>query len=187
MGSDKAKLETISIKQTPREVNVQFGTWSIDGTWDQSHFRVIRSQLCNDTKSAACPVEHLLLGATRVAVGPGATPFNPAGCGTTVFSLTMANPPAVTLLGYLAATLTTLSFFPQAIKTIRTGDTTAISLRMYLLLSVGIACWGLYGFIIQDGPVMVANAITLVPALVVLQRKISQMLHNRHARRIQQG
>jgi MtN3 and saliva related transmembrane protein len=99
----------------------------------------------------------------------------------------MTNPPAVTLLGYLAATLTTLSFFPQAIKTIRTGDTAAISLRMYLLLSVGIACWGLYGFIIQDGPVMVANAITLVPALVVLQRKISQMLHNRHARRIQQG
>jgi hypothetical protein len=34
---------------------------------------------------------------------------------------------------------------------------------------------------------MVANAITLVPALVVLQRKISQMLDNRHARRIQQG
>jgi MtN3 and saliva related transmembrane protein len=58
---------------------------------------------------------------------------------------------------------------------------------MYLLLSVGIACWGLYGFIIHDGPVMVANAITLVPALVVLQRKISQMLDNRHARRIQQG
>ena len=100
---------------------------------------------------------------------------------------TMTHPPAVTLLGYLAATLTTLSFFPQAIKTIRTGDTTAISLRMYLLLSVGIACWGLYGFIIHDGPVMVANAITLVPALVVLQRKISQMLHNRHDRRTQQG
>jgi MtN3 and saliva related transmembrane protein len=99
----------------------------------------------------------------------------------------MTHSPAVTLLGYLAATLTTLSFFPQAIKTLRTGDTTAISLRMYLLLSIGIACWGLYGFIIQDGPVMVANAITLVPAIVVLQRKISHMLHNRHARRIQQG
>jgi MtN3 and saliva related transmembrane protein len=58
---------------------------------------------------------------------------------------------------------------------------------MYLLLSVGIACWGLYGYIINDGPVMVANAITLVPALVVLQRKISQMLRNRQTRRIQQG
>jgi len=54
---------------------------------------------------------------------------------------------------------------------------------MYLLLSVGIACWGVYGFIINDGPVMVANAITLLPALVVLQRKITQMLHNRRSRR----
>jgi MtN3 and saliva related transmembrane protein len=94
---------------------------------------------------------------------------------------------SVTLLGYLAATLTTLSFFPQAIKTIRSGDTTAISLRMYLLLTLGIACWGIYGFIINDGPVMVANAITILPTLVVLQRKISHMLRNRHARRIQQG
>ena len=79
-----------------------------------------------------------------------------------------------------------LSFFPQAIKTLRSGDTTAISLRMYLLLSVGIACWGVYGFIIHDGPVMVANAITLLPALVVLQRKISQMLHDRQSRQNQQ-
>jgi MtN3 and saliva related transmembrane protein len=117
----------------------------------------------------------------------GAIPFHPAGCGKAEFPLTVPHPPAVTLLGYLAATLTTLSFFPQAIKTLRSGDTTAISLTMYLLLSVGIACWGIYGFIIRDGPVMVANAITLVPALVVLQRKISHMLHNRHVRRIQQG
>jgi MtN3 and saliva related transmembrane protein len=125
--------------------------------------------------------------ADHFSVGPGANHLNPAGWANAVFSFAMAHAPAVTLLGYLAASLTTLSFFPQAIKTIRTGDTTAISLRMYLLLSVGVACWGLYGYIIHDGPVMVANAITLVPALVVLQRKISQMLHNRHARRIQQG
>jgi len=127
-----------------------------------------------------CHVDHFL-------VGPGPDLLHPARWANAVLSLNMAHPPAVTLLGYLAASLTTLSFFPQAIKTIRTGDTTAISLRMYLLLSVGVACWGLYGYIIHDGPVMVANAITLVPALVVLQRKISQMLHNRHARRIQQG
>jgi hypothetical protein len=69
VGSDKAKLETISIKQTSREVNVPFGTWCIDGTWDQSDFGVIQRQLGNDTKPAACPVEHLLFGATRVAVG----------------------------------------------------------------------------------------------------------------------
>jgi MtN3 and saliva related transmembrane protein len=164
---------------------------------------VIQWQRGNETKYLSFAVEHLFLAALgsplglqllggechtdRFLVGLGASPFHLAGCRNTKFPRTMGQSPEVTLLGYLAATLTTLSFFPQAIKTIRTGDTTAISLRMYLMLSVGIACWGLYGFIIHDGPVMVANAITLFPALVVLQRKISQMLHNRHARRIQQG
>ena len=36
---------------------------------------------------------------------------------------------AVTLLGYAAATLTTVSFFPQALKTLRGGDVSGISLR----------------------------------------------------------
>ncbi|MGA1137306.1 MAG: SemiSWEET family sugar transporter, partial [bacterium] len=41
--------------------------------------------------------------------------------------------PAVQLLGYAAGSLTTLSFIPQAIKTLRTGDTRGFSLRMYAL------------------------------------------------------
>lgn len=84
----------------------------------------------------------------------------------------MAQPLPVALVGYTAATLTTLSFFPQAIKTVRSGDTRGISLPMYVLLTIGIALWGLYGLITRDGPLIVANAITLMPALVVLQRKL---------------
>ena len=87
----------------------------------------------------------------------------------------MAQPLPVALVGYVAATLTTLSFFPQAIKTVRSGDTRGISLPMYLLLTVGIALWGLYGLITRDGPLIVANAITLMPALVVLQHKIASL------------
>jgi MtN3 and saliva related transmembrane protein len=69
-------------------------------------------------------------------------------------------------VGYLAAGLTTASFFPQAIKTLRSGDIKAISLGMYALFTSGVALWSLYG------PVLVANLITLIPAAVVLQRKI---------------
>ena len=87
----------------------------------------------------------------------------------------MAQPLPVALVGYSAATLTTLSFFPQAIKTVRSGDTRGISLPMYVLLTLGIALWGLYGLITRDGPLIVANAITLVPAVVVLQRKIASL------------
>ncbi|MCB4378568.1 glutathione synthetase [Synechococcus sp. MU1650] len=76
------------------------------------------------------------------------------------------------LVGYLAAGLTRVSFFPQAIKTLRSGDTKSISLGMYGLFTSGVALWSLYGLLVKDGPVLVANLITLVPAAVVLQRKI---------------
>jgi MtN3 and saliva related transmembrane protein len=83
--------------------------------------------------------------------------------------------PQVRLLGYAAASLTTASFFPQAIKTLRTGDTRGISLRMYLLFTLGIAAWALYGLLQRDGPVLMANLVTLVPAGVVLERKLRSL------------
>ena len=87
----------------------------------------------------------------------------------------MAQPLPVTLLGYGAATLTTLSFFPQAIKTVRSGDASAISLPMYVLFTLGITLWGIYGLITRDGPLIAANIITLVPAIIVLERKIRSL------------
>lgn len=47
------------------------------------------------------------------------------------------------LVGYLAAGLKTASFFPQAMKTLRSGDTKAISLGMYALFTSGVAMWSL--------------------------------------------
>ncbi|MCP9774203.1 SemiSWEET family sugar transporter [Cyanobium sp. HWJ4-Hawea] len=79
--------------------------------------------------------------------------------------------PEVRLLGYFAASLTTISFFPQAIKTLRSGDTSGISLRMYGLFTAGIALWGIYGLCTQDGPLILANLVTIVPAGVVLERR----------------
>lgn len=82
---------------------------------------------------------------------------------------------SVRLLGYVAATLTTASFFPQALKTLRSGDTSGISLRMYLLFTIGIGAWALYGLLVGDGPVLVANLVTLVPAGVVLECKLRSL------------
>lgn len=83
--------------------------------------------------------------------------------------------PAVRTLGYVAALLTTLSFFPQALKTLRSGDTSGISLRMYGLFTTGVALWALYGIYTGDGPVIAANLITLVPAGIVLERKLRSL------------
>ena len=76
-------------------------------------------------------------------------------------------------IGYVAATLTTISFFPQALKTLRSKDTNSISLRMYLLFTTGVMFWSIYGWMVSDGPVLIANLITLVPAIVVLTSKIT--------------
>jgi MtN3 and saliva related transmembrane protein len=86
---------------------------------------------------------------------------------------------SVDVLGYVAASLTTVSFVPQAAKTLRTGDTAAISLRMYLLFTSGIALWGIYGLLRGDGPLVVANAITLVSAGLILQCKLRAVLAGR--------
>ncbi len=77
------------------------------------------------------------------------------------------------LIGYLAASLTTISFFRQAIKTLRSRDTRGISLRMYCLFTSGVVLWLIYGWVVGNGPVLFANLITLIPAIVVLTMKLS--------------
>ena len=79
-------------------------------------------------------------------------------------------------IGYVAAALTTSSFFPQAIKTLRTDDTRSISLSMYSLFTSGIAIWGVFGLVTGNGPLILANGITLIPASFVLQKKIRHRL-----------
>ena len=79
---------------------------------------------------------------------------------------------AIEIVGYLAACLTTASFFPQALKTLRSGDTRGISLGMYALFTSGIGLWAIYGWLNNDGPVIAANLITLGPAGFVLARVI---------------
>jgi len=83
----------------------------------------------------------------------------------------MSDPsPQLALIGYTAATLTTVSFVPQALKTLRSGDTRGISLRMYLLFCSGIVLWGVYGLLSADGPLIAANAVTLVLSGLILER-----------------
>ncbi|MCL1633125.1 SemiSWEET transporter [Luteimonas sp. SX5] len=71
-------------------------------------------------------------------------------------------------LGYVAATLTTLSFVPQAIKTIRSRDTRGISLAMYAVFTVGVAFWFAYGVSLGSWPMIVSNVITFVLASAIL-------------------
>jgi MtN3 and saliva related transmembrane protein len=76
------------------------------------------------------------------------------------------------LLGYVAATLTTSSFVPQAYKTFRSKDVSGISLTMYSMFTFGMMLWLVYGFLINAWPIIVANAVTLSLALTILSMRL---------------
>lgn len=76
------------------------------------------------------------------------------------------------LIGYLAATLTTASFVPQALQTFRTKDVSGISLGMYSVFTVGIGLWLVYGLVLQAWPIVIANTITLALAASILAMKL---------------
>ncbi len=73
-----------------------------------------------------------------------------------------------TLIGLIAATITTLSFIPQLIKTWKLKETKDISLLMFVILGIGIFLWIIYGFLLWDLPLILANSITFIFVLVIL-------------------
>jgi MtN3 and saliva related transmembrane protein len=76
------------------------------------------------------------------------------------------------IIGYIAATLTTASFLPQAILTIKTKDTDSLSLSMYSIFTLGVLFWLIYGLYKSDNAIIFANAITLLLASSILSFKI---------------
>jgi MtN3 and saliva related transmembrane protein len=76
------------------------------------------------------------------------------------------------LIGYMAAALTTASFLPQAIMTIKTRDTSSLSLSMYGLFTLGVLCWLIYGIHLTDYAIIFSNAITLLLASCILSFKL---------------
>jgi len=81
-------------------------------------------------------------------------------------------PLAIKLLGFAAATCTTLAFAAQFVKVWRTRSTEDISLGMFLVLVLGAALWLLYGLLSGDAPLIASNAITLVLAGAILFMKL---------------
>ncbi len=78
----------------------------------------------------------------------------------------------IEILGFVSAFLTTISFLPQTIQVIKTRDTSSLSLAMYSIFTVGVAFWLVYGIIIGDKAVIIANLITFVLSSVILSMKV---------------
>jgi len=76
------------------------------------------------------------------------------------------------IIGFIGATLTTMSFVPQAIKSIKHKDMGGISFVMYLLLTIGICFWLVYGFMLGSLPMIISNIIALILSAIILFIKI---------------
>ena len=77
-----------------------------------------------------------------------------------------------TIISYVAAIFTTAAFLPQAVKTIRTRDTSGISLGMYILFTIGVCLWLVYGIATAQHAIIAANAVTTFFAVIILLFKI---------------
>ena len=75
-------------------------------------------------------------------------------------------------IGFFAAFCTTIAFVPQAIKVYESKSTKDISLYMFLIFTIGVLSWLIYGIIIFNFPLILANAVTLVLSLFILIYKL---------------
>lgn len=78
----------------------------------------------------------------------------------------------IKILGLAAAVISTVAFFPQVIKSWQTRETRDISIGSYALIVTGVLLWLMYGFLIDDFPLILANGITFILTSWILVLKI---------------
>ncbi|HSV49438.1 MAG TPA: SemiSWEET transporter [Candidatus Acidoferrales bacterium] len=79
---------------------------------------------------------------------------------------------AITILGLLAAGLTTVSLFPQLVRVVKTKSTKDISTSMFTLFCVGVFLWFIYGVFTSHVPIILANFFACIQAIIILIFKI---------------
>ncbi|MGC8620064.1 MAG: SemiSWEET transporter [Thermoplasmata archaeon] len=78
----------------------------------------------------------------------------------------------INIMGLIAGTLTTISYLPQAIKIWKKKSAKEVSLLMYIIISIGILLWLIYGIEIHSLPLILANGISLIFSLIILTGKL---------------
>jgi len=77
-----------------------------------------------------------------------------------------------THIGLIAGTLTSIAAVPQLVKTLRTRHARDISIWQPLLLAIGVALWMIYGMMIGDLPLILANIIPLICNILLTALKL---------------
>jgi MtN3 and saliva related transmembrane protein len=74
----------------------------------------------------------------------------------------------VSVLGVVAALCSVISFTPQAVKIIRTGETKDLSAVLYALTVIGFGCWAVYGTWLRQWPLVASNSLCFVLSTFIL-------------------
>ncbi len=76
------------------------------------------------------------------------------------------------ILGIMAGTLTTISFIPQVIKIYMTKDAKDLSMATFSVFSCGVFFWLVYGIIVKEWPIVLANGVTLALIFAIIAMKL---------------
>ncbi len=78
----------------------------------------------------------------------------------------------ITLLGSLAAVLTTACWLPQVVRTVRLGEAHDFAWPYLAMLLAGVATWAAYGALRSDPPIYLCNSITGLLVLLIIGVKL---------------
>ena len=73
-----------------------------------------------------------------------------------------------TVVGSIAATLTTLGFVPQVLKMYRTRSVKDVSVGTFLQFLAGVSLWTMFGVHLGDPVIIAANAVMLAILIIAL-------------------
>jgi MtN3 and saliva related transmembrane protein len=76
------------------------------------------------------------------------------------------------IIGLIAGILCTISFLPQVIRAFKTKQTKDLSFATYIIFSIGIVLWIIYGILTKQAPIILPNIAILLLALSILIMKV---------------
>ena len=105
----------------------------------------------------------------------------------TTMGVMLSHATLIDVVGYTAATCTTVSFVPQLLRVWKLRSARDISLSMFLIFCAGSFLWLVYGACSRSWPVAIANFLTFLLALAILLLKLRFDGRDRRDRRERTG
>ncbi len=76
------------------------------------------------------------------------------------------------IIGYAATVALLLGYLPQTIHTIRTRKTDDIAMGTFLMLGIGAVLFCIYGILLPNLPLAIANGVTAVMSAIIFGIKM---------------